>query len=138
MLVVNSIYSNNNIFKLSNQQLTTTRNIQALIKCYNDELQGWYDITRKILDEQFDPNNLDNQNIRTPLIVFFSKHIELNANIKTKLEGLKRLWERPISSKQFEKSVILAWEKGETTKEYAEKLISDQRLYQIKIIEQKR
>ena len=136
-LLVNAIYSNNSIFKLSVQRLTIIRNIHAVIKGYNDELQGWHDITRKVLDEQFNPNILDNPNTHVPLIMFFSKHTELNIDIKTKLEGLKRLWEQPISPKQFEKSVILAWQKGETTKEYAEKLISDQRLYQIKIIEQK-
>ena len=136
ILLANAIYSNNNIFKLSDQQLKTIRNVQAAIKCYNDELQGWYDFTRNILDKQFNPNMLDNQNTRIPLIVFFSKHIELNTDIKIKLESLKQRWDHPISSKQFEKSAILAWQKGTITKEQAENMISDHRLYQVEIIEQ--
>ena len=136
MSLIDSIYSNNNAFRLSDQQLTIIQNIQVSIKDYNDNLQQWYDIVTKILNEQFDSTNLDNQNTHRPLIKFFSKHIELNADIKTELENLKRQWENPIPLKDFEKSVISDWRKEKITKMQAENMMCEKRGYKVQIKEQ--
>lgn len=134
--LIDSIYSNNNAFRLSDQQLTVIQNIQVSIQYHNDNLQQWYDMTTKILNDRFDSTDLNNQNTHIPLINFFSKHIELNTDIKTKLENLKQQWENPTSLKDFKKFVISDWQKRKITKKQAENMMCEKRGYQVQIKEQ--
>ena len=97
ILLTNAIYSNNNVFKLSDQELTAIRNTQIWMKDYNEELQWLHDMTNKSLNPQFIPMNFSNQKRNSFLITFFQKYMELNVTIKPILKNLKRQWKNPTS-----------------------------------------
>ena len=135
MSLVNAIYFHHSVFQLSERQLTIIQNIQAALKYYNEDAQQLSSTTTKTLNEQFDPNNLDNQNIQVLLIIFFTKQMKLNHNIITVLVKLKQQLENPTSLKDFEKFIIFDWQKGSITKEQAENAMSENRGYKVRIKE---